>query len=66
MMPVMSGPEFLMALREANSPIPVIVVSAYGELADPDTGIACFIAKPVRLDTLLKAIGGQCAHCGAV
>ena len=61
MMPIMSGPEFLVAMREANSAIPVIVVSAYGELADPDTGIACFIAKPVRLDTLLKAIRRHCA-----
>ena len=63
MMPVMSGPEFLMALREAQNPVPVIVVSAYGELADPDTGIACFIAKPVRLDTLLKAIRRHCSSC---
>jgi len=62
MMPVMSGPEFLFALREAHDATPVIVVSAYGELADADTGIACFIPKPVRLDTLLKAIRLHCCR----
>src|SRR5690242_15178451 len=45
MMPVMSGPEFLEAMRldESSWNIPVLIVSAYGELADASAGVAGFL-----------------------
>ena len=60
MMPVMSGPEFLQVLIEDKNHAPVVVVSAYGEIADPATGISDFIPKPVRLDRLLDAVSRYC------
>lgn len=62
MMPVMSGPEFLEVLRADTSSvdIPVVIVSAYGELADATTGVAGFLRKPVELQALLTAVRRFC------
>jgi two-component system response regulator MprA len=58
MMPVMSGPEFLEAMRTDGSTddIPVLIVSAYGEIADATAGVAGFLRKPVELEELLNAV----------
>src|SRR4029079_4051046 len=58
MMPVMSGPEFLDALHEDSrvSDIPVLIVSAYGDMADETTGCVGFIPKPVPLERLLDSV----------
>jgi CheY-like chemotaxis protein len=58
MMPVMSGPEFLEALHEDEriADIPVLIVSAYAEVADNTTGCVGFIPKPVPLDRLLDSV----------
>ncbi len=62
MMPVMSGPEFLDELHEgSHADVPVVVVSAYGHMADSTTGIAEFVRKPVRLDTLLESVRRCCS-----
>lgn len=62
MMPVMNGWHFLDYQR--NSPkysnIPVVVVSAFGDIArsvKPDD----FIPKPVKLDLLLETVQKYCA-----
>ncbi len=62
MMPVMSGPEFLEAMREdeSSTDIPVVIVSAYGELADATAGVAGFLRKPVELAALLGAVRRFC------
>jgi two-component system, chemotaxis family, chemotaxis protein CheY len=62
MMPVMSGPEFLEAMRlDSNSfDIPVVIVSAYGELADATAGVAGFLRKPVDLPALLGTVRRFC------
>ncbi len=62
MMPVMSGPEFLEVMRSdsKSDDIPVLIVSAYGELADATTGVAGFLRKPVELETLLAAVSKYC------
>ena len=58
MMPVMSGPEFLDAKQSDSriSDIPVLIVSAYGEIADETTGCVGFIPKPVALERLLETV----------
>ena len=58
MMPVMSGPEFLDALHEDDriSDIPVLIVSAYADIADETTGCVGFIPKPVPLERLLDSV----------
>jgi len=66
-MPVMSGPEFLEVVK--NDPerqnIPVVIVSAYAELADDSTRAQGFLKKPVSLDTLLNWVQRYCPHaCG--
>jgi CheY-like chemotaxis protein len=62
MMPVMSGPEFLEILRadSSSAEIPVLIVSAYGELADATAGVSGFLRKPVELQTLLSAVRRFC------
>jgi two-component system, chemotaxis family, chemotaxis protein CheY len=64
MMPVMSGPEFLEAMRtdEKSENIPVLIVSAYGELADATCGVAGFLRKPVELQALLSAVRRFCPN----
>ncbi len=66
MMPVMSGPEFLEVVK--NDPkrrsIPVLIVSAYAELADSSTLADGFLKKPVALDTLLTSVARFCPKAG--
>jgi CheY-like chemotaxis protein len=62
MMPVMNGWDFLDFVRSnaTTSKIPIIVVSAYAEIAKsvkPDA----VVAKPVQLKSLLQAIEGLAA-----
>jgi CheY-like chemotaxis protein len=64
MMPVMTGAEFYaeQQLDPALSSIPVVVVSADGNVrvkAKPFGGE--YLAKPVRLETVLDAIERHCA-----
>jgi CheY-like chemotaxis protein len=64
MMPVMSGGEFLAALRQedALASIPVVIVSAW---ADESAHIRAqsqgFVKKPISLDALLEATHRLCA-----
>jgi CheY-like chemotaxis protein len=60
MMPVMSGWDFLAALRENPSlrSIPVLVVSAWGEQASR-SGASGVLDKPLDLDRLMTEIA-QC------
>lgn len=61
MMPVMNGWEFLAAKEknEAFSSIPVLVVSAGGNVPVPASASG-FIKKPVELDVLLDAVNKYC------
>lgn len=67
MMPVMSGPEFLEVVK--NDPkrrgIPVLIVSAYAELADDSTLAEGFLKKPVSLETLLSWVARYCPRSGS-
>jgi CheY-like chemotaxis protein len=62
MMPVMSGTELLTVLRGRDSlkTIPVVVVSAYGHLAQATQGVEGFMTKPVALDDLLGVVTRFC------
>lgn len=59
-LPGMSGIELQRRLREMNSTIPIIFVTAHGDAAICDVvmnaGAAAFLTKPVRSDTLLESI----------
>src|SRR2546423_1630776 len=56
MMPRMNGFEFLERLRKAQSPPPVVVVSANQGYDASDLQVAGKVAKPFRLERLLDAI----------
>jgi CheY-like chemotaxis protein len=62
MMPVMNGLEFLEEFRrnETLTGIPVIVVSAYHDMAQAAGNVAAFLEKPVRLRDLLAVVAAQC------
>jgi len=59
-MPGMSGIELQRRLRDANSQVPIIFITAHGDASLRDlamkAGAAGFLNKPVRSDTLLKEI----------
>jgi FixJ family two-component response regulator len=59
-LPGMSGIELQRCLLNANSQIPIIFVSGHGDASLRDivtkAGAADFLNKPVRSDTLLRAI----------
>jgi CheY-like chemotaxis protein len=62
-MPVMSGTEFLVAMRSADglATIPVVVVSAWpDEAAKVRTQTQGYVEKPIALDALLKAVSQFC------
>lgn len=63
MMPVMSGFEFLEARRkhEELAGIPVVVVSAYDQLARSLEGVAAIVPKPIELRKMLGVVR---RHCG--
>ena len=63
MMPVMNGGEFLVArcfLPEAVSKVPVVVVSAFQNIARPTVGVKAFVKKPFRIDNLLEVVQKHC------
>jgi FixJ family two-component response regulator len=59
-LPGMNGIELQRRLSNANSPIPIIFVTAHGDASVRDlvmkAGAAGFLNKPVRSDALLKEI----------
>jgi FixJ family two-component response regulator len=59
-LPGMSGIELQNQLTEANSKIPIIFVTAHGDVSLWDlvmkSGAAAFLNKPVRSDALLREI----------
>jgi FixJ family two-component response regulator len=59
-LPGMSGLELQKLLRERASPLPIVFVTGHGDAALRDlalkAGAADFLNKPVRSETLLKAI----------
>lgn len=64
MMPVMSGPEFYEELRNdpSLSEIPVVIISADGNGQRKAKAMASeFIPKPVKIETVLTAVGHHCA-----
>jgi len=64
MMPVMSGGEFLAALRKdgAFASIPVVIVSAWtNESAQLRAESQGFVKKPISIDALLEATHKLCA-----
>ena len=63
MMPVMNGPQFFVEKQRDPSlaAIPVVVISADGNLMQRASAFGAeYIPKPVRLDTVLKAIERYC------
>jgi CheY-like chemotaxis protein len=46
----------------ARRGIPVLIVSAYAELADDTTLAEGFLKKPVALETLLSWVARYCPH----
>lgn len=64
MMPVMSGPEFYDEMRNdpALADIPVVVISADGSARSKVKAMGSeFIAKPVKIETVLHAVEQHCA-----
>jgi|KBSMisStaDraftv2_1062788.scaffolds.fasta_scaffold2120464_2 CheY-like chemotaxis protein len=64
MMPVMSGPEFYDEMRNdpALADIPVVVISADGGARSKVQAMGSeFIAKPVKIETVLNAVEQHCA-----
>jgi CheY-like chemotaxis protein len=64
MMPVMSGPEFYDEIRNdpALADIPVVVISADGSARSKVKAMGSeFIAKPVKIETVLHAVEQHCA-----
>lgn len=59
-MPGVSGLELLRAIRKENSSVPVVVLTAYGTVADAveamKLGAVDFLAKPLRRDILLRCV----------
>ena len=68
MMPVMSGGEFLVVLRQTDmlATIPVIVVSAWPDEAEKVRHhTQGYVKKPIALDALLDAVLRFCRDEGA-
>jgi CheY-like chemotaxis protein len=68
MMPVMSGGEFLEALRrdEDLRTVPVLILSAWPEDARQLCALTQgFMKKPVTLDTILRWVAKFCGRAGA-
>lgn len=65
MMPVMNGLEFLAALRARSTPRspPVVIVSAYSDIAREVSGAAGRLSKPIDLDDLFGFVHHHC--CGS-
>lgn len=65
MMPVMSGPEFLKAIRQTHrsASLPIIVVSAGGQPSDVPEAKR-FVRKPVDPRTLVALVQEYCGPAG--
>jgi two-component system chemotaxis response regulator CheY len=64
MMPVMSGGEFLVALRDSTgyAEIPVVIASAWPDAAaEVRERAQGFVKKPIALGALLEAVSGWCS-----
>jgi two-component system, NtrC family, response regulator HydG len=59
-MPGVSGLELLRAIRKESSSVPVVVLTAYGTVADAveamKLGAVDFVAKPLRREALLRCV----------
>jgi DNA-binding NtrC family response regulator len=59
-MPGVSGLELLRTIRKENSSVPVVVLTAYGTVADAveamKLGAVDFLAKPLRREIILKCV----------
>jgi DNA-binding response OmpR family regulator len=60
-MPVMNGWQLLEALRLDTrfAALPVVVISAVGELPAPPRGAAALLKKPITLDALLASVAAH-------
>lgn len=65
-MPVMSGAEFyaLQQLDPSWSQIPVVIISADGDLAAKAAALGCpkFIEKPMKVPKILTCVERYCEH----
>jgi len=64
-MPIMSGPDFLRALRRSSSgqSIPVLAISAYDVHSKAtDLEVEAFLAKPLELNALIGTVNGLIAR----
>ena len=58
MMPNLSGPATIAAMRERDIRVPVVMASGFSDQAVPrDAGIAGFVQKPFTREVLLEALG---------
>lgn len=61
-LPGMSGMELQRRLHESGDTVPIVFVTAHGDVSLRDllmkAGAAAFLNKPVRRDTLLKEVNG--------
>jgi DNA-binding NtrC family response regulator len=59
-MPGVSGLELLRTIRKENSTVPVVILTAYGTVADAveamKLGAVDFLAKPLRREVVLKCV----------
>jgi DNA-binding NtrC family response regulator len=59
-MPECDGLSFLEALRQGGAHVPVIILTAYGEvdtyLAAMNAGASEYLTKPIRSDELLRIV----------
>jgi len=67
-LPGMSGIELQRRLADANSQVPIIIVTAHGDASlrtlAMKAGAAGFLNKPVRSDTLLREIHAALSKAG--
>lgn len=67
-MPGVSGLELLRSIRKENNSVPVVVLTAYGTVADAveamKLGAVDFLAKPLRRDILLRCVQDSLAKRG--
>ena len=65
-MPGVSGLELLRSIRKENSTVPVVVLTAYGTVADAveamKLGAVDFLAKPLRREILLRCVQDSLAR----
>ncbi|WP_445349013.1 response regulator [Desulforudis sp. DRI-14] len=68
-MPGMSGLETLREIHKISPNVPVILITAYGELSDPGEaermGVRCLILKPFDLNDVRKIVRKVLAYVSA-